>query len=139
MYLEIFGVVRWLRIGSILGLVVTTMFYIGTFVSLIVLSTPAPGMTWLEQQSTSRAKHEIDYAVPQAAVGLVIDLYVLLLPIVVVSRLQLPLRRKIGVILIFMTGIGYVARGRDFGFELTMVFSQRLYSFSPGHLLQGIA
>ena len=48
---------------------------------------------------------DLALSVPQSIVGLVIDLAILILPIVAVTQLQLPRRRKIGVILIFMTGL----------------------------------
>lgn len=46
-------------------------------------------------------------SVPVAAVGLGIDVYLLILPIIAVMGLQLPTGRKIGVVLVFLTGIAY--------------------------------
>ena len=43
--------------------------------------------------------------VPQSIVGLVIDIAILVLPIMAAMQLQLPKRRKLGVILIFVTGL----------------------------------
>lgn len=43
--------------------------------------------------------------IPTSAFGVVIDLFILVLPIIAVLQLQLPTRRKIGVIVIFMTGL----------------------------------
>jgi hypothetical protein len=47
----------------------------------------------------------LDLSVPQSAVGLVIDLFILILPVIAVSRLQLPTRRKVGAMLVFMPGL----------------------------------
>lgn len=46
-------------------------------------------------------------SVPVAAVGLGIDVYLLILPIIAVMGLQLPTGRKIGVVLVFLTGTAY--------------------------------
>lgn len=43
--------------------------------------------------------------VPQSVVGLAIHIAVLILPTIAVTQLQLPRRRNIGIVLIFMTGL----------------------------------
>lgn len=53
----------------------------------------------------SREKFIVQFSVPRFAVGLVMDIYILILPIVAVSTLQMPPRRKVGIILIFTTGL----------------------------------
>ena len=93
---------RWMRIGALLGAIITTLFYVSTTVCWFVYATPRNGATWV---SASREKFIINFSVPQSAVGLVIDLYILILPIVAVSKLQMGTRRKVGVILIFTTGL----------------------------------
>lgn len=45
-----------------------------------------------------------DYGVVQGIFGLVTDFYLLFIPVPAVLSLQLPTRKKIGVIAIFMTG-----------------------------------
>ena len=42
-------------------------------------------------------------------VNLTSDIYILCVPVAAVSKLQLSMRKKIGVMLVFMTGIMYVA------------------------------
>lgn len=101
-YRQIFGPLRWMRIGALLGAIITTLFYIIITVCYFVFGTPRRGATWV---SASREKFIIHFSVPQSAVGLVIDLYILILPIVAVSKLQMGTRRKVGVILIFTTGL----------------------------------
>ena len=48
------------------------------------------------------------YAEVQSTVGFVIDLYILILPVVGVMRLQLARKRKLGVAAVFLTPIGFV-------------------------------
>lgn len=107
LYLQIFQPLRWMRICAYVGAVLTSSFYLAMTVAQFVSSTPRRGETWLShlahENSVSR-----DTAVPQSVVGLAIDIYILILPIIAVSRLQLPTRQKLGVMLIFMTGLLYV-------------------------------
>jgi len=46
----------------------------------------------------------INLTLPIACMSLVLDVYILLLPITAVQKLQLPFRRKMGVMAIFLTG-----------------------------------
>ena len=104
MYLYIFGPLRWLRICAIVGISITTAFYISVTVAMLVFVTPRKGETWSEHLLSKAETHSRDLPVPISSFGVVIDLVILILPMIAISRLQLPLRRKIGVILVFMTG-----------------------------------
>lgn len=93
---------RWMRITALLGAIFTMLFYIVMTVCYFVFATPRRGETWL---SFSREKFLVHFSVPQSAVGLVIDVYILILPIVAVSKLQMATGRKVGMTLIFTTGL----------------------------------
>jgi hypothetical protein len=70
------------------------------------IRTPRPGETLSSRlQTTSAGSDSLALSVPQSVVGLAIDLYILILPIIALAQLQLPRRRKVGISLIFMTGI----------------------------------
>lgn len=69
--------------------------------------TPRKGETFASVAASPREFKVLVLSVPIAAVGLGIDLYLLVLPITAVMGLQLPTRRKIEIVLIFLTGIAY--------------------------------
>ena len=46
----------------------------------------------------------------QGIFGLVTDLYIFILPLPMLWRLQMPLKRKLGITAIFLTGLGHVSR-----------------------------
>jgi len=96
---------RWMRICVYIGAVFNTVFYVGAIIANFVLTTPRPGYDWLAWDITTSEYNAGILFVAASAVGLAVDLYLLILPILAVSRLQLPLRRKIGVMIIFMGGI----------------------------------
>ncbi|MCJ1382008.1 hypothetical protein MMC17_005120 [Xylographa soralifera] len=107
MYLSIFGPLQWMRISAWLGLLVNTGFYLAVLVANMIFSTPRPGQSW--QQAAISEQGTLALSIPQAVGGLIIDMFILALPIIAVSKLQLPPRRKLGVILIFMSGALAVA------------------------------
>lgn len=107
LYLQIFWPFKWLRYSIYLGATVAMLFYVASEIVLIYYMTPKRGETWLSKAGSAENYVALELSVPNAAVGLGIDVYLLVLPITAVTQLPLPIRRKIGVILIFMTGIAY--------------------------------
>ena len=95
---------KWLRYCSYAGLAVTSTFYLAVVIFTLVLTAPTPGQSW--QQASQRPGHEaiLKATVGIACVGLVLDVYILVLPIAGVRQLQLSRKRKIGVIMVFLTG-----------------------------------
>ena len=107
MYLDIFHLMRWLKISAYIGGVFVILFYGSITVCLFISATPGRHETWTEQVQSPRQRLGLALGLAQACFGLVIDLYILVLPILGVTRLQMPTRRKVGIILIFMSAIMY--------------------------------
>jgi hypothetical protein len=101
LYLTLFAQLRWARICSWIGLIATTLSYTVFTIHSFALATPRKGQTWV---SASQYK-PLNLSTPQSILGLVIDLYILVIPVIGVSTLQLSWKRKIGVLLIFLSGI----------------------------------
>ena len=107
-FLAIFNPKPILRWCIYVGAIVTMAFYVATTIILFVLSTPPPGVSLAQQFASFLGPGNSGMLDTVLAVGyfnIFTDFYILLLPISGVIRLQLPRRRKIGVILIFMTGL----------------------------------
>ena len=98
MYLDIFRPMRWMRICSSIGAVMTSVFYIVMLIANLVLSMTSHGTPWekLERPTVS--------AIHQATGGLLIDIHIWILPITAISKLQMSSRRRLGVDLIFVGG-----------------------------------
>ena len=105
MYRQIFGPMRWMRISAGLGAVLTTLFYISMTVCALIFTTPRRSETWFNHANTPIEQLNVKFTIPQSCVNLVLDLYILILPIMAVTKLHMTPRRKIGIILIFMTGL----------------------------------
>ena len=74
----------------------------------LVYMTPRRGQFWTSEHMLKMKWVGSTFAVPQSAVGLGIDLYIMILPIIAVSRLQMKAKRKIGISIVFMIAILYV-------------------------------
>ena len=98
---------RWLRISSYVNAIALCAFYGACTVAQMVFATPRPSETWVSHLVSSEEMKATRLSVPLSAVGLFFDIVILLLPIAGVMRLQLPTRRKIGIMLIFLTGLLY--------------------------------
>lgn len=103
MYLEIFRLKHWLKICSITGIVVVVAFYGSMTIITLVVTTPRRHESWLECDLAPRHQIALNISVPQSAFGLAFDLYILALPILGVWKLQMPKKRKAGIILVFFT------------------------------------
>ena len=126
-YLEVFGIYRWIRVGSYLGLVLTTLFYFGTLIAMLYLTTPRPGEIWLTHQLSQLGRDEVDFSTPQACVGLAIDVWILMMPILAVINVKMRAWRKVGVMLILMTGLmACIASGLNIHYRVLMNQTQDL-------------
>ncbi|KAG9235488.1 hypothetical protein BJ875DRAFT_483215 [Amylocarpus encephaloides] len=98
MYFEFFRPFRWMRICVWVGIAITTTFYVISAIGFVYLCIPKHGNTWQTQALTHDSDLEQQYYVPHRAVGVVIDLYLLVLPMKAVMDLQLPRKKKLRVI-----------------------------------------
>lgn len=107
LYLQIFQPLRWLRVSTYIGASALCAFYGACTIVQFVFATPRPDETWESHLLSPDELKSSILSVPLSAVGLVFDIVILALPIAVVMRLQLPTRRKLGIALIFATGLLY--------------------------------
>ena len=105
LYFQVFWPLRWLRISAYIGAILTCAFYGAATIAQIVFTVPKHGETWLDYALSKGSSRGEILSVPLAAVGLGIDIILLVMPIAAVMGLQLPTKRKLGVIFIFMFGI----------------------------------
>ena len=107
-YYLLFRPLRWIRICVWIGAAVSVTFYVAVSITAFVLNSPWPKETFLEG---ILSWHEIKFAnfsIPTGIMGMLVDWYLLILPIPAVLALQMSTARKIGVLVVFMTGGLYV-------------------------------
>ena len=105
MYLEIFKPFRWVRISVYVGLTLLCCFYGATTIVQFYFATPKHGLSWVDYFLSPEEYKANILSIPLSAVGLGWDVVLFVLPVAAVLQLQLPTSRKIGIALIFATGI----------------------------------
>ena len=109
LYLELFMVKAQARIMVAIGLIIITLHCLAGIIGNAVLCVPKPGVSWEIADDTHNCIVVADlFAVIMGAVSVFSDIFVICIPIPVVWQLQLPIRKRIGISVIFITGILWV-------------------------------
>lgn len=106
LYLRTFGPNRSLRYLAYFGIAINLAIYLGTSFAYGYLCVPRPSETWLQSQTSNRCLEEgkpLSYI--QGVFGIVSDLFIWILPLPVIWKLQMSFRKKVGVSMIFATGL----------------------------------
>lgn len=107
-FYQIFGPKPVLRWSIWIGAIVTTVFYSAVTITLFVLSSPGHGVSLAERFESfldEKTSPIVNTIIALGYFNVFSDLYILILPISGVMGLNLQPKRKIGVVLIFMTGL----------------------------------
>ncbi|KAL8691616.1 MAG: hypothetical protein Q9224_004137 [Gallowayella concinna] len=87
-----------------IGLVWATLIFCTSLIVAFVLCVPRPGEAFSSLQVVQRCTHQEIWAVVQGPLNVLLDFYILYIPIPIIWNLKMGQRRKFGVIAIFMTG-----------------------------------
>ena len=104
LYLQLSRPMIWLRYVSYGGATITVLYYTGLIIYTLAVTSPAPKQSWQDVSRGPGDQAVLRLAVEFACVNLALDIFILVLPIAGVSRLQLSRRRKLGVVSVFLTG-----------------------------------
>lgn len=103
-YYLLFRPWRWVRISVWIGATVSVAFYTSITITGFVLSSPWPGESFLEDVLSWHFLKATHLSIPTGVIGMLIDWYLLILPIRAVLMLQMSPAKKFGVLILFMTG-----------------------------------
>ena len=104
LYLRLFKTNKVLRWLIHLGIGTSLVVYGSTIVLTPTFCAPRAGTTWTSPETFDNCKGAEIFAVVQAAFSVAFDFYLLFLPVPVIWNLQMPMRRRLGIIGVFMTG-----------------------------------
>lgn len=105
LYYRVFAPNKLMRFLIISGIAFAFVVYILVMIPLMAYYCAPPiGHEW-DLMVLKSCRRTLVFGVVQAVTNLILDLYILALPIPVVLRLQLPTRKKVGILAIFMTGL----------------------------------
>ncbi|MCJ1359195.1 MAG: hypothetical protein MMC33_009195 [Icmadophila ericetorum] len=103
LYLRVFGRKKSFRYAVYFGFFADFIVYLCNVPLLAIFCAPPPGQSWAAVfQKCQRLR---PLAVAQGICNIALDIYILLLPVQTVWALNLPAKKKVGVIAIFTTGV----------------------------------
>ncbi|KAL8992609.1 MAG: hypothetical protein Q9169_006965 [Polycauliona sp. 2 TL-2023] len=103
-YYTLFWPLRWVRISVWIGATVSTLFYAACAIAAFVLNSPWPGESMLDALLSWHYSAFSRFSVAIGVVGMLVDLYLLILPIKAVMGLNMRASKKIGCAIVFLTG-----------------------------------
>ncbi|KAI0435911.1 hypothetical protein F4803DRAFT_544022 [Xylaria telfairii] len=103
LYIRLFGVKRWLRLTAHITLVLSAIVLIIT--TAYAASRCDPKGSWTPQLSANCNTAGSTTGVAIGILGLIMDLIIFILPLPIISRLHLPWAKKIGLCIVFATGL----------------------------------
>lgn len=108
LYLHIFAINRRTRGLIYGGIIVVLVGNITTTTLFGVFCTPQDGDNWAETYRSPRCyQRSSDAALSVGLLNVITDFYILWIPLPLVWHLNLPTRKKIGLVLVFLQGLLY--------------------------------
>ena len=105
LYHRLFAVNRWTRIAIYFGVILNGLFYLASCIALIILCIPRRSESWTSPTYAARCYHAEAMGDVQGIFGLLSDIYIFILPLPVLFKLQMSLRKKLGITAVFLTGL----------------------------------
>ncbi|KAL6715280.1 hypothetical protein ACLMJK_007544 [Lecanora helva] len=108
MYVQIFRPIRWLRYFAYAGALISGLFYFATSIIYLALCAPRndrSAIGYMAALNAPRCHHSRDTInTVLGVVNVTSDMYLIILPLPAVWKLQLPFRQKLAVAGMFFTG-----------------------------------
>lgn len=103
LYYRLFKTKKFIRYAIIFGVTFSFLFYCTTMIISAVMCAPAVGHPW-DLTVGVKCGDFLILGLLLAVVNLVLDLFLLILPIPVIVALQLSVKKKIGILAMFIVG-----------------------------------
>lgn len=87
------------------GILFTALLYFTNVPVSAILSAPHIGETWASVLTSGRPERALLWGVVQAALAIVLDLFIFILPIPSIMRLNLSSKRKMQLLAVFLTAM----------------------------------
>ncbi|KAF6235751.1 hypothetical protein HO173_005946 [Letharia columbiana] len=109
LYHRLFALNRWTRIAIYFGVALNGLFYLASCITLVILCIPRQRENWASPTYAARCYRAEVTGVIQGIFGLLSDIYIFILPLPVLFRLQMSLKKKLGITAVFFTGLIAIA------------------------------
>ena len=107
-YLNLFRPLKWMRRLCYVGIIFTNIVIVGLTIAQVALETSNVGKLWAQRLPVPHFKelHAINLLLATASFA--IDLFILILPIMGIAKVQMAAHHRWGILLIFLTGSAFV-------------------------------
>ena len=105
LYLRIFNVNTKMRYSIWLGLVWDFLLYWSSIPIATYYGTPRTGQSWDVVAMTETCANLEIYILIQGVLSVVLDLYIFILPMPIVSKLPISLKQRLSILSVFATAI----------------------------------
>ena len=105
LYYQVFSLDHWTKIAIYIGIIFTSLFYLATGVTNLVLCVPWRNESWTSTPYVERCYRAEVMGDIQGVFGLVSDLYIFVLPLPILYTLHMSFKKKIAVTAVFLTGL----------------------------------
>ncbi|KAH8705547.1 hypothetical protein BGW36DRAFT_422101 [Talaromyces proteolyticus] len=110
LYLHIFGVLNWMRISSIASMIFIGAFHVSLSIAFAAMCAPSPSsgpsrLNFLTAFISESCTYTRILVVYQGVANVIIDIFLLVLPLPAIWTMQMPLRRKITTSAMFSIGL----------------------------------
>ncbi|KAI3338649.1 hypothetical protein F4824DRAFT_509067 [Ustulina deusta] len=104
LYLRLFGVIKWLRWCCYIGIAFLFAAYWSLVPVSVVYNFPHGNEKWDLAITEKSVQSQVAY-VTAGAIGVISDIYIFLLPFLILLKLQVSLKKKIGLSIVFLVAI----------------------------------
>ena len=105
LYHRLFAISSGTRIAIYFGITLNGLFYLGSCIVPIILCIPRRNESWTSEIYEKRCYNSEVMGDILGIFGLVSDIYIFILPLPVIFRLQMSLKKKLGITAVFLTGL----------------------------------
>lgn len=102
LYLRLFGTTRGFRYAVFFGFFADFLVYLCNVPVLAIFCAPPPGGSWAN--TFTKCERIRPLAIAQGSCNIALDIYILYLPLKPIMELNLPYKKKLGVLAIFTAG-----------------------------------
>jgi hypothetical protein len=105
MYFELFSVQRKLRNAILAGLISSAIIALASTVIACVFFLRRPGQTWLQMLESGQSHGFGSWAPVHGTLMLLLDIYILVLPLDILRKLNMTTNKKIQLAVVFATAM----------------------------------
>lgn len=103
--MQIFDIRDGMRLAIRIGLVATVVFYLPSLPIEAYFQAPAIGESWEDVMTSGKPQKAIYWGIVQSVLGIILDLYMFVLPLPVITQLHISRTKRIQLWVVFSTAL----------------------------------